>query len=80
LEKEYNKTIEHYNTIIPTTVARKDKIDMRPFYELKEKSDYNIYTIDWKPMHAVITEKRPEKNDIIICGLIKPANPIIFKN
>jgi hypothetical protein len=68
------KTIER-NPIIQTTL-KKEKVDMKSFYELKDKSDYNIYTIDWKPINAVITEKRSDKGDIIICGIIKPANPL----
>jgi hypothetical protein len=77
LDRDHTKTSEPVVTgqTVPVAGIRKEKADMRHLYELKNASDYNIYTIDWKPINAVITEKRT--SDIIICGLIKPAD--LFK-
>jgi hypothetical protein len=77
LDRDYLKTIENTTINTPIATKRREKIDMRHLYELKNKSDFNIYTIDWKPMNAIITEKRNDKNDVIISGVIKPANPLI---
>jgi uncharacterized Zn-finger protein len=79
MDRDYIKTVEATNNIFTQSALKREKMDLTHLYELKNKTDYNIYTIDWKPMNAVITEKINNKNEIILSGMIKPAYPFTNK-
>ena len=68
IEKEYNKT-----NIEPTIQFKKERLDIKQFYELNNKNDYYINIIQLDPKIGYITKKRNERDMAYICGFIKPA-------